>query len=294
MNPQNMLRLSRITRPYLRRRTPLISRLLKGLLSVICPPDKPGRGKRLVAEFDGGLIHIDTSSSMEYHLLFRGCHEPEIVNLIQHRLRPGDVCLDVGANVGSHTMVMARAVGPAGRVISMEPHPAICRRLLENVSLNRMEQVTVVQAAFSDRDGTADFFGFSEDAFHQGISSLLPDVEANRKMTVRTICGPTLLREQGITRCDLIKIDAEGVESVVLTQLAGLIQAFRPAIICEYRKAHWEKFGHSLEAEVERLRGLNYTLYIIRRDVTRPLELPVPDSCELFAVPAVEPVGGTR
>lgn len=294
MKPQNLLRMARITRPYFRRRTPVISRLLKGVLRLLCPPDKPGHGKHLIAEVDGGLIHIDTASSMDYHLLFRGCHEPEIVNLIRHRVRPGDVCLDIGANVGSHALVMARAVGPGGRVIAVEPHPVVCRRLLENLALNRMEQVTVIQAAFSDRDGTADFFGFPEDAFHQGVSSLLPDDQATRKMTVRTICGATLMREHRLSRCDLVKIDAEGVESVVLTQLAGLIDAHRPAIICEYRKANWDKFGHSLEKEVQRLRALNYLLYVIRRDVTCPLELPVPDSCELFAVPAVAPVGGTR
>jgi FkbM family methyltransferase len=285
MQPHNMLRLARLTRPFFRYRTPVIHRLLKWLVRLLCPPARPGRGRQLVAPFDGGLIHVDTSSSLEYHILFRGSHEPEIVNLIRQVVRPGDICFDVGANVGFHTLLLARQVGPSGRVIALEPHPDVGRRLLENVALNRLDQVTVVPAALSDRDGAADFFSFGEAAFHQGISSLLPDDEATRKIQVRTISGQTLLRAFPVARCDFLKIDVEGVESVVLAQLSGLIERYRPAIICEYRRQHWAKFGHTLEEVRERLHKLGYRLYVIRKNATQPLIGEAPESCELFCVP---------
>jgi FkbM family methyltransferase len=286
MKPHQMLRLARLTRPAFRWRTPIAYPLLKALVRLLCPPAKPGSGQHLVAPFEGGLIHVDTGSSIEYHILFRGCHEPAIVDLILALVRPGDTCLDVGANVGALSLVMARAAGPAGRVISVEPHPAICGRLLDNVALNRLDQVTVVQAAVSDRDGTADFFGFDEQAFHKGISSLLPDHEACRKMTVRTFSGPSLLAKLQVERCAFLKIDVEGVESVVLEQFSALIERCRPVIICEYRKAHWTKFGHDFKTVSGRLRGLRYNLYVIHNRVLQPLADEAPDSCEILAVPA--------
>jgi len=288
MKAESLVRFSRLSRPFMRYRTPVIYRLLKWALILLCPRGKKRTAKHLIVPFDGGLIHIDTSSSIEYHILFRGCHEPEIVNLIQRTVRDGDVCLDIGANVGAHALVMARAAEPRGWVIALEPHPRIYERLLQNVALNHLSNVTAVRAALSDRDGVTDFFGFAEDAFEQGVSSLLPDEQAKEKMAVRAIRGATFQKEMGLNRCDFLKIDVEGAESVVLQELSDLVARSRPVIICEYRKQHWQKFGHSLGQVLARLKGLDYHLYYICKNITRPvMGEEVPDSCELFCVPAV-------
>ncbi len=272
----------------MRYRTPVAHRVLKWVLNVLCPPAKKEKAVHLVASFDGGLINVDTSSSIEYHLLFRGCHEPEIVNLIKHVVRPGNFCLDIGANIGAHTLLMARMAGPTGKVIALEPHPGICRRLRQNICLNRLTNVQVVNAALTDRDGTIDLYGFSADAFEQGISSLRPDDEAKMKIEVRALRGATLIREQRIEACDFLKIDVEGAESLVLNELFELISAHRPAILFEYRRQHWEKFGSAFSPILSRLREQHYDVYCIRKNVTRPLagDTP-PDSCELFCVPCV-------
>lgn len=275
----------------MRYRTPVIYRLLKWVVNLLCPPAKKGNAAHLVASFDGGLINIDTSSSIEYHLLFRGCHEPEIVNLIKHVVRPGDVCLDIGANIGAHTLLMAQLAGPTGRVVALEPHPQICRRLRQNIGLNRLRNVTVINAALTERDGTIDLYGFAADAFEQGISSLLPDHEAKTKMEVRAIRGVTLIREQQIVSCNFLKIDVEGAESLVLNELSELINRLRPAILVEYRKQHWEKFAADINSVLIRFREQHYDIYYIRRNVTRPLagDAP-PDSCELLCLPSAPAV----
>jgi FkbM family methyltransferase len=286
MKPEFLVRLSRVTRPVMRYRTPVIHRLLRLILNIVCPPAKKHNATHVVVPFDGGLINIDTSSSIEYDLLFRGCHEPEIVNLIKHTIRPGDVCLDLGANVGAHTLVMAHATGPTGRVIALEPHPQICDRLLQNVSLNRLSNVTVVAAALSDTNGSIDLYGFADDAFHQGISSLLPGQEAKLRIRARAVRGFTLQRECNIESCDFLKIDVEGAEGLVLAELGELISGHRPVIICEYRRHQWEKFGRSAGPVIDELKRLNYDIYYVRKNVTRPLTTgSPPDSCELFCVP---------
>jgi FkbM family methyltransferase len=286
MKPESILRFSRLTRPVMRYRTPVIHRVLKWLLNILCPPAKKDKAVHLVASFDGGLINVDTSSSIEYHILFRGCHEPEIVNLIKQVVRPGNFCLDIGANVGAHTLLMARMAGSNGHVIALEPHPGICQRLRQNICLNRLTNVKVVNAALADKDGTIDLYGFAADAFEQGISSLLPDHEAKTKIEVRAIRGATLVREQRIEACDFLKIDVEGAESLVLRELSDLISAHRPIILFEYRKQHWEKFGSDVNPILGRLKAARYDLYYIRKNVTHPLAgNQPPDSCELFCLP---------
>jgi FkbM family methyltransferase len=265
---------------------PVIHRLFRLMLKLLCQPAKKRNATHLVVSFDGGLINIDTSSATEYDILFRGCHEPEIVNLIRYSVRPGNTCLDIGANVGAHTLLMSQLAGPAGRVFAIEPHPQICDRLIKNLDLNRVTNVTVVPAALSKQDGTTDLYGFAENAFHRGTSSLLPDDRAKVQMKVRSIRGSTLQREYKISSCDFVKIDVEGAESLVLSELTELISLHRPAIIFEYRKQHWGKFGHSAPPAIDQLRLLNYHLYYIRRNVTRPLFADIPpETCELFCVP---------
>jgi FkbM family methyltransferase len=270
----------------MRRKTPVAYRLCQLALRALCPEDAP-TGYELVTDFDGGLIHVDTRSSLEYHILFRGCHEPAISDLVRTVVTPGSVCLDVGANVGAHTLTLARAAGPDGRVIALEPHPRLSERLRQNVRLNHYGNVTVVAAALAATDGTAPFYGFADSAFRRETSSLLPDATAVEPMQVATITGATLTREYGLAACDFLKIDVEGAERLVLGELWPVIERHHPYLVFEYRKRHWTKFGSSFEEVSGMLRAAGYDLLTIRRDVLQPLGTrTVPDSCDIVGVPA--------
>src|SRR6266496_1746810 len=92
---------------------------------------------KLVAPYRRGLLlHIDTDSWVERWILNQGCYERELVEFLEAVLRPGMVAVDVGANIGCHTLVMAQAVGTQGRVFAFEPNPAMTERLRANLALN--------------------------------------------------------------------------------------------------------------------------------------------------------------
>ena len=286
MKESQLRRVARCTRPWMRERTPVLHGLCKLALRVVCPRGEGKRRYRLVVPYDGGLVQVDTGSALEYSLLFRGCHEPHIVEWIQHVVRPGSVCLDIGANVGAHTLVMARAAGPAGRVIAFEPHPELARRLRENIGLNAYRQVDVVEAAISDKDGNAAFFGFEPGAFRQGISSLVPDERAKHELSVATLDGASLARRFGLERLDFVKIDVEGHDAVVVRALLETLERYRPLVIFEYRKRRWEQAGASLADTLARLRARGYAFWHVDRQVSLPLdESAVPDGCEIVCVP---------
>jgi FkbM family methyltransferase len=241
----------------------------------------------MVVEYDQGLINVDTSSKIEYRILFHGYHEHEVIRLIKKVVKPGSVCLDIGANIGSHALVMAFAAGPGGRVIAVEPHPVVAKRLLKNVQLNGLLNVSVVRAALSDSDGTARFYVPEEDRPNQGISGFTATESATREIQVPTLSGPTFVDRYELTSCDFIKIDVEGYEAVVLEQLSDLIETHHPHMIFEYRENHWVRCGKSIEDALGLLSRWDYSIYYFREDVIRPLEKDVPPVCDIFCVPPV-------
>src|SRR5262249_684607 len=85
-------------------------------------------------------------------IYYWGCWEPDESWVIRALLRPGDVFVDVGANVGYFSPLAARAVGPLGRVIAFEPTPPTLEELRHNVALNDLQNVTVHGEAVLDRE----------------------------------------------------------------------------------------------------------------------------------------------
>jgi FkbM family methyltransferase len=122
--------------------------------------------------------------------------------------RPGAVFLDIGANIGVHTLAASRAAAPDARLIAFEPHPVTFGRLAFNLAQCGHKGALALQVALSDKDGYAMLGG--EDL------SLRSLVGAQDGPQVRTRPLVDCLAELGITRIDAMKIDVEGHEGAVL------------------------------------------------------------------------------
>jgi FkbM family methyltransferase len=129
---------------------------------------------------------------------------------------PGDVVLDVGANIGAHTLYFARAVAPGGMVFAFEPRRLAFQALCANMALNSIPYDFCYQAALGDAPGSvtlptlnpyrpANFGGFELGA-HGGRGEPVPVLQADRLP---------------LDRCRLIKVDVEGMELEVLKGPAG-------------------------------------------------------------------------
>jgi len=154
----------------------------------------------------------------------------------------GGVFVDVGANVGLYALWAARRVGPAGRVLAIEPHPAMADRLRFNIAANGAERVSVVQSAVGEEVGTATLHGSA--GGNSGQSSLLKDVafrpEDRYTVAVRPLLD--LVEEAGLAAIDVLKIDIEGFEDRALVPfLASAPDALLPrAVLLETDVAeHW-------------------------------------------------------
>jgi FkbM family methyltransferase len=234
------------------------------------------------------LINLDTASYIEWYIYFFGYYERYIINLMKRWLRQGGVAVDVGANVGCHTLIMSSLVGPAGRVLAFEPHPKIFERLADNLNLNRLANVKTFPYALADESGSANLYTFGEDYANQGMSSLTPvdGTEAQHSIPIECKTLDEVAESESLDRLDLIKIDTEGYEAKVIMGAKKSLASFRPSLLLEYNKAHWQRAGHTLEDVKSLLTDLGYELYFARRSgIIVKVKDSLPPAANILAVP---------
>jgi FkbM family methyltransferase len=163
-----------------------------------------------------------------------GIYEPKVIGALREHLRVGDTCLDVGGHVGYLTLLMARLVGPGGRVVAFEPIPETFAALRENVSLNHLENVRLENTAVGEQEGMISLFC---DAAQE--LSWTPSVSAHRVPgnQIKEISVPVLsldsFLESSSLRPKLVKIDVEGAELEVLRGARKMLLEARPVVLVE-------------------------------------------------------------
>lgn len=143
--------------------------------------------------------------------------------------RPGDHVLDLGANIGFHTLALARTVGAEGRVTSVEPQRYCFQLLCANVTLNQLPQVQCLRAAVGDAPGTC-AIPLNDPTHRHNAGATEVSAEAGPQTDrVALITVDSL----GLSRCDLIKIDTEGFEDRVIRGARATLSACRPVLYVE-------------------------------------------------------------
>ncbi len=171
------------------------------------------------------------------------------LSLLTQLIKPGFTVIDVGANIGSHTIFFAKAVTPSGCVLSFEPQRLVYQTLCANVALNSLRNVhTFHAAAGSERKVITVRSADPTSSCNFGGVSLLDSPQGD-------IVTMLPLDELPITRCDLIKIDVEGMELEVLKGAQALISSQHPSLYLENNSK--ERSG----ALIDHLLKLGFNLY---------------------------------
>ena len=161
-----------------------------------------------------------------------GFYQMPVVAALRRYLAPGDVFLDVGANVGYMTAIAAHLVGPTGTVVAFEPVPELHDYLYALRQANPRYRILPEMVAAHARNGTARMdvatWGY---AGGSSLAGLLSPAHIRQQMDVRTIRLDHYLAARNL-RPRVIKIDVEGAEWLVLLGLKGYLKA-KPVIICE-------------------------------------------------------------
>lgn len=171
------------------------------------------------------------------HLMLDGYWEIWLTQYLAQAVRPGMTVVDVGANYGYYTLLLADAVGETGRVVAVEPLPDAVRLLAETVQLNGFAGRTrIVPQALGAAAGTALLFapdGEPKNALVVGQ----PDLQGGRTQAVPVVTLDSLALDG--PRIDLVKIDAEGAEQDIVAGMRGVLVRDRPKLVLEYNAARY-------------------------------------------------------
>ena len=183
---------------------PMLSRLVNLL-----------RAGPLDVEYQGASFRFHhQASATERGALFNPDYNLEELEFLRAHTPSGGVFVDVGANVGTYAMVLARHVGANGRVIAIEPHPVTFARLSFNNAASGFTQVNLVAAAAGPADSE---LTIETDGDNLGASHVVTGAAARDAIRVPSWRLQRILEEAGISEVDALKIDVEGFEDRVLT-----------------------------------------------------------------------------
>jgi FkbM family methyltransferase len=183
---------------------PMLSRLLNLLRAG--PVDVPYQG--------ASFRFYHQASATERGALFNPDYNLEELDFLRAHTPEGGVFVDVGANVGTYAMVLARHVGANGKVIAIEPHPVTHARLAFNRAASGFAQVRLVAAAGGPSDGE---LMIETDGDNLGASHIVTGNAAGNAIPVPSLRLQRILGDAGVDHVDALKIDVEGYEDRVLT-----------------------------------------------------------------------------
>ncbi|MCU0517365.1 MAG: FkbM family methyltransferase [Oscillatoria sp. Prado101] len=149
------------------------------------------------------------------------------VELFKQILRPGDVAVDAGANIGAHTVYFAQAVGERGAVLAFEPQRIVFQTLCANIALNSITNTYCYSVALGSTPGSIRVPPLNYSQLNNFGGLALGGYSAGEPVEVRT------LDSFALEKCRLIKIDVEGMELQVLQGAVKTVEKFKPALYVE-------------------------------------------------------------
>jgi len=181
--------------------------------------------------------------------MFFGSYAVLVVEAMKRFLRPGDVFLDVGANVGYLSAVAADLVGRRGQVHSFEPVPAYFERLCRLVDLNPGYNITANPFAMGETSSPSTIYVTREPGQSTLVRSYKSKLEIIEEIEVPVVRLDAYIERHKIDHIALIKIDAEGFELPILKGLQGYLEASgkRPPIICEIAPRAYSLLGRKID-----------------------------------------------
>ena len=208
------------------------------------------RRRGIAWNFNGETFRVD--ARYRWHLGQR--YEVAVAELLRTRVRPGELCLDVGANVGAYVLQLARWSHPGGTVVAFEPNPAALEILMEHVRMNDLQRnVTVVPAAVGATAGTATLYADRADGMSR-LGAASPAIAGRAvELSVPVMTLDAYCASHGLSP-DWLLIDIEGFE---IAALAGARRTIERRgrdlrIVVEMHPDGWDTAGTSV-AEAEGL-----------------------------------------
>ena len=205
------------------------------------------------------LLISPNNGFIDKHTFLYGVYEPFILDLFAEHLSKGKTFIDIGANIGQHSMYAATLVGPTGSVHAFEPIPTIYRQLTQSIQANHFEGIIHSHNVALGTDNTDELLYVANNA---GGSSLVNNTDTKETITVHIRNGDKEL--EACEHIDVIKIDVEGYEYEVLQGIRKTLEKHQPILFLEFSGDSYKMQNKSHGMKIlSLLRSCGYSLFDI-------------------------------
>ena len=249
---------------------------------------RPGRTLR-INSYCGDLTFEGRTEHVIERMALSGTYEPRLFDTLMTLVQPGDVCLDIGANVGTWTIPLAHRVGTHGRVVAFEPCLGNCAQLRRNCELNRgpASRIKTLAMGLSSAPGRLYWRPLDDDADASGGNGRLKNEARPGCLAVDVTTLDAWFPSSGLPRLDLVKIDVERMELEVVRGGQKTLAEHKPRIVFETLPDRGNARHRARMSELlELLRSLGYELFGLLPTGKRVPLGETPVSQESIALPA--------
>lgn len=217
--------------------------------------------EKLAKPINGNFkLWLNTRNFIDSCIYYTGDYEPYLKINYKKLIKPGDIVLDVGANIGFHSLYFAELTGLTGKVFSFEPIQINFNAFIHNLSLNNFPQIMPQQIALGNENNLIAIHLDLEEQ-NPGAFNLL--AKGAKNYEIKCEKGDDFLNNLGIEKVSFMKIDVEGYEFEVLKGLKDTINRSRPIINFEYDKNYQSLNNTNPLSIFSFLREMNYTFHKI-------------------------------
>jgi FkbM family methyltransferase len=214
----------------------------------------------------GNEMLLSPYYSIDRKIISAGHYDNALNNLIENIIKPGSICMDIGANIGHITLHIARKVAPSGLVFAFEPAPNIFYKLQQNIQRNNLEGLIIAnQLALSNNNSTTLLAYPNDFAENQGLGSIvnINNELVKKKLIIHTKTIDSFVQENSIKKLDFLKIDIQGAEILLLEGGIKTFTVFSPDLAIEISPTDLKCFNKNSKDLTKILSEYKYNIFEI-------------------------------
>ena len=210
---------------------------------------------------DNFYMLLNPTEHIQQQLFWYGYYEKELSDLLKKSVKPGDVFLDLGANIGYFSLLVA-SNSPSAKVISFEPVAGLFQNMNDNISLNNIKNISTINVAVGEINEEKELFVSAPD--NLGMSSFhQPENFSGKTERVRVVTIDDWFETSGLPGIDIIKLDIEGSELAALKGMKEVLQEQKPFLIVEINPGTLSMFNLRPSDIYDHLKQLHFEGFLI-------------------------------